>query len=134
MRSNAFVRSMRVLAACVVVGFSCTPAALCAAFPKKGVGEYAQPDGAKTLSELKVSWYYDWQPTPDVTGAPAGVQIVPMIGGDKNLNAADLHLAKASGADTMRRRLEVLHDDGGECVQVDGDCGCDCRIGWLRRK
>ena len=74
--------------------------ALCR-FPKKGVGEYAQPDGAKTLSALKVSWYYDWQPTTDVAGAPADVQFIPMIWGAKDLNAADLHAAKASGADTL---------------------------------
>lgn len=101
MRSFAFVRSMGVLAACIVVSFGLMPTALCAASSKKGVGEYRQPVGAKTLSELDVSWYYDWQPTTDVAGVSADVQFVPMIWGTKNLNAADLQAAKASGADTL---------------------------------
>lgn len=101
MPSIAFVRSMEALAAYIVVCFGFLPTALYAASSKKGVGEYAQPLGAKTLSESNVSWYYDWQPTTDVAGLSTDVHFVPMIWGTKNLNAADLQATKASGAETL---------------------------------
>ncbi len=78
------------------VGFASTSGR--AASPMKGVGEYSQPHGARVLRGLKVSWYYDWRPRPDISGAPAGVAFIPMIWGRQNLNAADLAAAKASGA------------------------------------
>lgn len=80
----------------ILAGLSLVPEAPGAA--KKGVGEYEQPNGARTLAQMKVSWYYDWKPRPDVAGAPAGVQFIPMIWGRQNLNAADLEAAKATGA------------------------------------
>jgi len=69
-----------------------------AASSKKGVGEYLQPNAAKTLSKMKVSWYYDWKPQSDVHRAPAGIQFIPMIWGEKDLNPDDLAAAKATGA------------------------------------
>ncbi len=68
---------------------------------KKGVGEYDQPRGARTLEQLRVSWYYDWKPRPDIAGASAGVQFIPMIWGMKNVNQADLKAAKETGADIL---------------------------------
>ncbi len=65
---------------------------------KRGVGEYEQPHGARTLAQMKVSWYYDWKPRPDVAGAPASVQFIPMIWGTQNLDIADLQAAKATGS------------------------------------
>lgn len=82
----------------VMLAVGLLPATLLGAAGKKGVGEYDQPRGAATLSQLGVSWYYDWRPRPDVAHAPAGVQFIPMIWGEQNLNAADLKAAKDSGA------------------------------------
>lgn len=87
-----------ILPAVLFLSVSLTSTSLLAATPKKGVGEYTQPHGARVLAGLKVSWYYDWKPRPDVSGAPAGVQFIPMIWGPQNLNEADLQAAKASGA------------------------------------
>lgn len=79
-----------------MAGLSLLPAAFGAA--RKGVGEYTQPHGAQTLRHLRVSWYYDWKPRPDVKGAPAGVQFVPMIWGMKDLSPENLAAAQATGA------------------------------------
>ena len=87
-----------MISAMLLLSLGLTPTALVAASGKKGVGEYEQPFGAKTLSQLKISWYYDWRSTPDVQAAPASVQFIPMIWGLKNVNAEDLHAAKATGA------------------------------------
>jgi alpha-galactosidase len=96
----SFNRILHFLLTLVAISLTST-LAVHAVSPKKGVGEYAQPHGSKTLSELTVSWYYDWQPTADVAGAPADVQFIPMIWGMNNLDRADLNAAKASGADTL---------------------------------
>jgi len=65
---------------------------------KKGIGEYGQPHAANTLLDSRVAWYYDWQPTSDVPNPPAGIQFIPMIWGERNLNAADEAAARNSGS------------------------------------
>lgn len=87
-----------ILPVMLSLALSMTPSALLAASRKKGVGEYLQPHGTETISQLHVSWYYDWAPVPDIREAPARVQFIPMIWGLKNLNMADLEAAKATGA------------------------------------
>jgi len=87
-----------IFPAVLLLSASLSSTSLLAASPRKGVGEYTQPHGAQVLAGLKVSWYYDWKPRPDVSGAPADVQFIPMIWGPRNLDEADLEAAKASGA------------------------------------
>ena len=109
----------RILPAILLLSLGIAPAPLLAGAHKKGIGEYDQPYAAATLAELRVSWYYDWKPRQDVSGpppdvnpviwladhggvrgggAPPSVQFIPMIWGKRNLNAADLRAAKATGA------------------------------------
>jgi hypothetical protein len=137
----------------VCVSLSLLPHMLFGAEHKKGVGEYGQPRGARTLEQLRVSWYYDWKPRPDVAGVPAGVQFVPMIWGMKNMNEADLKAAKASGTGILLGfnepnekgqsnisveqaldawpRLEALHMRLGSPAPGTGD---DVKSnGWLAR-
>jgi hypothetical protein len=90
---------LRIFLAILFVGLSIGPTQVLAASPQKGVGEYSQPHAAKTISELNVSWYYDWRPISDIPGVrPRHVQFIPMIWGMKNLNSGDLKAAKATGA------------------------------------
>ncbi|MGC2639208.1 MAG: glycosyl hydrolase [Acidobacteriaceae bacterium] len=89
---------IRSYAGMVLLAVGLMPGGLLGAPGKKGVGEYDQPHGAATLAQLGVAWYYDWKPRPDVAHAPAGVQFIPMIWGEQNLNPADLKAAKDAGA------------------------------------
>jgi hypothetical protein len=86
---SLLLRPMTILlaSACSMCFATCQ---LNAQTPKKGIGEYGQPHAANTLVDARVSWYYHWQPSSDVTNPPAGVQFIPMIWGEKNLtNAAE---------------------------------------------
>lgn len=69
--------------------------------PKKGVGAYQHPHVDADLVDLNVAWYYDWAPTPKGIQTPPGVQFIPMIWGEKNLNSADEEAAKATGANVL---------------------------------
>lgn len=69
--------------------------------PKKGVGAYRHPHVDADLADLNLAWYYDWGPTPKGIQTPAGVQFIPMIWGEQNLNAADEQGAKATGANVL---------------------------------
>lgn len=92
----ALILGLVLSLACV----SCTTVGLIAqaTSAKKGIGEYGQPHAANTLMDARVAWYYDWQPTSDVSNPPAGIQFIPMIWGEKNLNTADETAAGNSGA------------------------------------
>lgn len=82
-----------------LICFGIAPNALLAASKKKGVAEHKEGDnGAKTLSELSVSWYYDWGPVPDISGVSSHIQFVPMIWGRNGLSDETLQAVKGTGA------------------------------------
>ncbi len=68
---------------------------------KKGVGTYQHAHVDADLVDLKIAWYYDWGVTPKGLNAPQGVQFIPMIWGEKSLNAVDEQAAKATGAKVL---------------------------------
>ncbi len=64
---------------------------------KKGVGAWSTGATNKGLADLNLGWYYSWAPGFNGTSAPAGVEFVPQIWGEKNVNAADFAEAKKHG-------------------------------------
>ncbi|TQS47145.1 RNA polymerase [Cryptosporangium phraense] len=67
---------------------------------KKGAA--LNPFGAvrSSLADSGVTWYYDWDASPQGIAAPAGVQFVPMIWGAKLANDETLAAVKGRG-DTL---------------------------------
>ena len=89
-------------AAFLLLACGLAPSALLAASSKKGVAEHKEGvNGARTLTDLKVSWYYDWGPVPDAPGVPANLEFVPMVWGRKNLSDETLKAVKATGATVL---------------------------------
>ncbi|MFI5954477.1 glycoside hydrolase family protein [Cryptosporangium sp. NPDC051539] len=67
---------------------------------KKGAA--LNPFGAirSSLADSGVSWYYDWDASPQGISAPPGVHFVPMIWGTKSMNDETLAAVKQRG-DTL---------------------------------
>jgi len=97
-QKTCFAMTLSMLLSLVCVSCATVGLIAQATSAKKGIGEYGQPHTANTLMDARVAWYYDWQPTSDVSNPPAGIKFIPMIWGEKNLNTADEAAAKKSGS------------------------------------
>ncbi|ADP81357.1 glycoside hydrolase family protein [Pseudofrankia inefficax] len=67
---------------------------------RKGVSVWSFDGLQKALSDVGVSWFYNWAATPGGVTPPAGTRFVPMIWGAGSVNPATLAQAAAAG-DTL---------------------------------
>jgi hypothetical protein len=67
---------------------------------KKGASLWKDDGMRAALADSGVSWFYSWSTEPAGVKAPAGVEFVPMIWGEKSLGAGAVSQAKRNG-DTL---------------------------------
>jgi hypothetical protein len=67
---------------------------------KKGASLWKDDGMRAALADSGVSWFYSWSTEPAGVKAPAGVEFVPMIWGEKSLTPDALRQAKRNG-DTL---------------------------------
>jgi hypothetical protein len=91
MRST--MRRSFLLAALAALAAAQPPAAA-APSPKKGVGVWAYDGAGKALADVRVSWFYTWQPTTAGVPVPSGVAFVPMVWNATHVTSANLSKAK----------------------------------------
>jgi len=65
--------------------------------PKKGVGAWFIKGIDTALVDLKVSWYYDWGPSPDAQAITVAIPFVPMIWDETHVTAGELAEVKKHG-------------------------------------
>ena len=63
---------------------------------KKGIGLWEGKGVGTGLKNLEVTWFYNWSVTPPATVHSRG-EFVPMVWGEKSVNANDLEKAKKNG-------------------------------------
>ncbi len=65
--------------------------------PKKGVGTWSINGADAALTDLKVSWYYDWGPSPHAQAITVAIPFVPMIWDETHVTAGELAEVKKHG-------------------------------------
>ncbi|MBP2475151.1 hypothetical protein JOF53_004023 [Crossiella equi] len=73
----------------------CAPAQ--AAVSKKGVTTWPFPAAGQALADVRVSWFWNWAVDKQGIPAPAGVEFVPQIWGERFVTDANLATAKREG-------------------------------------
>lgn len=92
---TTMVRYCRIL---LLVGSLIAAGCGVSASPKKGVGTWYFPGVNRAVADVKVSWYYTWQPHTMQIQRPHGVEFVPMIWSETFVKSRELELAKESGS------------------------------------
>jgi Glycosyl hydrolase catalytic core len=118
---------------------------------KKGASVWDQAGITSALADSGVSWMYDWAAAPNGVQAPRGVEFVPMIWGEKSVDATTLGTAKKNGSTllgfnepdlagqsdlTVERALELwprLQATGMRLGSPAVASGADRDGGWLDR-